>query len=539
MVFMNRFLAFMGIFALVGLTACKPVVSAKNTGAIYCVDSFSQYLNPQVLGSSPFAASLSQQVYNRLVQINPVTQRLEGALADSWDVSKSGLVYTFNLRQDIPFQHTDWFAPSRMMNADDVVFSFERIIDHDNPFHTIGNIHFPFFDNLDFENTLSSVKKIDNYQVQFVLSHPNSAFVSALASDYAVILSAEYAAQLRKQKKLYNLDEMPVGTGPFQLNEKRNWEYLRLTRNPLYWDSHSDLRQVIFDYTPRASKRLTKLFTGECQVIASPAASQLPFIHKNPRTLLDIQNSMNTTFLVINTRKKPFNDKRVREAIAMAINKDNLQQAVFFDTGETANSLLPPASWANDPNLEDYPNDIDQAQKLLKEAGYPDGLTMTLWVQPTARTYNPDASKTAQILQGDLARIGIDIEIIETRWSYIRNQLIKGNHDLALMTWIADNDDPDNFMRPLLSCNNNRNQNNNYSGWCSRDFDSTLNEALATQRLSERIMKYHQAQEIIFDEIPVIPLAHALTVNAYSKNMQDLIMPSTGGVSFVNAHLEE
>lgn len=536
---MNRFLALIGIMTVGLLSGCKPTVSAKNTGAIYCVDSFSQYLNPQVLGSSPFAASLSQQLYNRLVQINPVTQRLEGALAESWNVSHSGLIYTFTLRKDIPFHTTSWFTPSRLMNADDIVFSFDRIINPENPFHALRTTHFPFFDNLDFENTLTSVRKIDDYQVQFVLSHPSSAFLSALASDYAVILSDEYANQLKKQKNLNQLDEYPVGTGPFLLSEKRNWEYLRLARNPLYWDTHSDLQQVIFDYTPRASKRLTKLFTGECQVISSPAASQLPFIHKNPRTALDIQNSMNTTFMVLNTRKKPFNDKRVREAIAMAVNKENLQQAVFFDTGETANSLLPPASWANDPNLEDYPNDIEQAQKLLRDAGYPDGLTLTLWVQPTARTYNPDVSKTAQILQSDLAKIGIDIEIVETRWSYMRDQMMKGNHDLALMTWIADNDDPDNFLRPLLSCNSNRNQTNNYSGWCNREFDSMLDEALATQRLSERIMKYHQAQEVIFNQIPVVPLAHALTVSAYSKNLQDLIMPPTGGVSFVNAHLEE
>ncbi len=517
------------------LVGCKPAVSAKNTGAIYCVDSFSQYLNPQILGSSPFVASLSQQVYNRLIEINPVTQRLDSALAERWSVSRNGVVYTFDLKQNIQFHHTEWFTPTRPMNAEDVVFSFSRIIDQNNPYHIVSGSAYPFFDNLRFSKVLQSVRKINDYQVQFILIHPDASFMATLASDYAVILSAEYAEQLQKQKKLGDIDEYPVGTGPYQLLEKRTNEYLRLTRNPNYWGSEPKLEQIVFDYTPRASKRLQKLFTGECQVIATPAASQLPFIRDNPRTDLDIQNSMNSTILVINTKKKPLNNLKVRQAIAMAINRDNLQQAVFFDTGEAASSLLPPASWAHNPNLEEYYYSPQKAIKMLAEAGYPNGFNLALWVQPIARTYNPDASKTAQLIQGDLARIGIDVEIVEPSWSYMREHLIAGDHDLALLSWVADNDDPDNFLRPLLSCK----ALNNFSGWCNEEFDSTLDRALSTQRLSDRINEYHRSQELIYEEVPVIPLAHALMVSAYLKSIHDIIMPPTGGVSFKKAYREE
>lgn len=517
------------------ISGCKPAASAKNTGAIYCVDSFSQYSNPQILGSSPFVASLSQQVYNRLIEINPVTQRLDGALADNWSVSRNGLVYTFNLKHNVQFHQTAWFKPTRPMNADDVVFSFSRIIDQDNDYHIVSGSSYPFFDNLRFSSVLQSVRKIDDYQVLFILKHPDASFMATLASDYAVILSAEYADQLKKQKRMGAIDEYAVGTGPYQLLEKRTNEYLRLTRNPQYWGEEPKLEQIVFDYTPRASKRLTKLFTGECQVIATPAASQLPFIRENPRTELDIQNSMNSTILVINTKKKPLDNLRVRQAIAMAINRDNLQQAVFFDTGETASSLVPPASWAHNPNLQEYYYDPQGAIKLLAKAGFPHGFELTLWVQPIARTYNPDASKTAQLIQGDLARIGIDVQIIEPRWSYMRERLIAGEHDLALLGWVADNDDPDNFLRPLLSCN----ALNNFSGWCNSEFDATLDNGLSTQRLSDRIEQYHRSQEILNEQVPVIPLAHALMVSAYLKSMHDIIIPPTGGVSFKKAYREE
>lgn len=529
----------LGAVVLLLLAGCKPVESTKTSGAVYCVDSFSHHLNPQVQGSTPFVASLSQQVYNRLIEVNPDTQRLDGALAENWSISRNGLVYTFNLRRNVHFHHTPWFTPQRAFNADDVIFSFQRIIDPAHPFHAVSGTHYPFFDNRQFADVLQDVKKVTDYQVQFILRHPDASFMATLASDYSVILSAEYGDYLQRQHgNLQDMDDLPVGTGPYQMLELRPNQYLRLTRNPTYWDKTPILEQLVFDYTPRASKRLAKLFTGECQVIATPAASQLPFIRNNPRTALDIQSNMNTTYLALNTQKKPLTDVRIRRAIAMAVNRDNLQQAVFYDTGETASSLLPPASWAHDPNLDEYYFDPEQAKQLLKEAGYPDGFDLTLWVQPIARTYNPDASKTAQLIQGDLARIGINVEIIETRWPVMLAHLQEGKHDMALLAWAADNTDPDNFLRPLLSCESLKNGGNNYSNWCNDTFDAHLNQALATQRLSQRIYEYQQNQEMIYKNVPVIPLAHALMVTAYWRNMQDIIIPSTGGVSFKKAYRE-
>lgn len=521
------------------LTGCKPVESAKISGAVYCVDSFSQHLNPQIQGSTPFIASLSQQVYNRLIEINPGTQRLDGALAENWSVSRNGLIYTFNLRRNVHFQHTNWFTPTRPFNADDVIFSFKRITDPTHPYHAVSGIRYPFFDNQQFSEILQDIKKVTDYQVQFILNRPDASFMATLASDNSVILSAEYGDYLQRQHgDMQDMDDLPVGTGPFKVQELRSNEYLRLTRHPEYWDKAPILEQLVFDYTPRASKRLAKLFTGECQVIATPAASQLPFIRDHQHTDVDVQSNMNTTYLALNTKKKPLSDVRVRQAIAMAINKDNLQQAVFYDTGETASSLLPLASWAHHPNLDEYYYDPDQAKQLLKESGYPDGLDLTLWVQPIARAYNPDASKTAQLILGNLARVGINVQIIETRWMVMKAKLQEGKHDMALLAWTADNADPDNFLRPLLSCEALKNGGNNYSSWCNDEFDSHLNKALATQRLSQRIFEYQRSQEMIYQYVPVIPLAHALLVSAYWKNMHDVIIPPTGGVSFKKAYRE-
>ena len=114
----------------------------------------------------------------------------------------------------------------------------------------------------------------------------------------------------------------------------------------------------------------------------------------------------------------------------------------------------------------------------------------------------------------------------------------EGKHDLALLSWAADNADPDNFLRPLLSCEAMKKDGNNYSDWCNTDFDDHLNKALATQRLSQRIFEYQLSQEMIYQHVPVIPLAHALMVSAYWRNMHNIVIPPTGGVSFKKAYRE-
>ncbi|MFM5688136.1 ABC transporter substrate-binding protein, partial [Aeromonas caviae] len=157
-------------------------------------------------------------------------------------------------------------------------------------------------------------------------------------------------------------------------------------------------------------------------------------------------------FLALNTRKPPFNNVKVRQAIASAINIDNLLQAVYFDTGLPANSLLPPLSWGYNPSLPERKPDLKRARQLLKEAGLEKGFEMQVLVQPDARPYNPDAVKTAQLIRSDLAKVGIKLQIVQREWPVIEGRLTKGQYDSLLSGWIADNADPDNFFRQLLSC---------------------------------------------------------------------------------------
>ncbi len=521
---------------LLGLSACRQDESIQERGAIYCVGTLNQNLNPQLHGSGMLASSISQQIYNRLLEVNPYTQQLDGSLATHWQVSPDGLVYSFTLRQGVQFQSTAWFTPSREFNAEDVLFSFRRLLDPRHPFHRVSGGQYPFFDNLRFDYLVRSVSAPSPHEVRFVLRRPDASFLANLASDYAVILSAEYGARLQVEGTLAWMDHRPVGTGPFLVKEYRPEEFLRLARHETYWEGPPPLSRLVFDFTPKASKRLTKLLTDECQVMAYPAVTQLPFIRQDPQLKLVVRDSLNTAFLALNTRKAPFRDVRVRRALAMAIDRQTLLQAVYFDSGQAARGMLPPLSWAQDARLEGQRHDPDAARRLLTEAGYPRGFAMSLWVESSERAYNPDALKTAQLIQSDLAKLGIQVKIERLKWSILRSRLGEGRHDGVILGWAADTADPDNFLRPLLSCNAARQGGINVSAWCDPRFERLLNHGLTTRGQAQRLQYYHDAQALLEQELPLIPLAHALSIHAFRSNLHQVEVTPMGSLAFKRAY---
>ncbi len=536
---MNRMQTLLLLSLLGGLTACKWRDNPPLEGAIYCVEGYNQSLNPQVSSPGLVVSSISAQLYNRLLRLNPVTLRLEGDLADSWQVSRDGLTYRFHLRSNVPFQTTPWFAPGRLFNAEDVLFSFQRIIDPKHPFHGVSGGRYPFFDAQSMAKLIRRVSRVSDQEVIFELWQPDAGFLASLASDYAVILSAEYGEQLIARRARSQMDAQPVGTGPFALLAYQPDEYLKLVRHPGYWEGAAPLERVVFDFSPSAARRVAKLLTGECQVAAFPAASQIDFIAQKTDLKLDIQTNLNTSFLALNTDKPPFNQLKVRQALAMAINRRKLLDAIFYDTADEADSLLPASSWAHNPNLVPYPFDPARARQLLAEAGYPDGFTMTLWVPPISRAYNPDPMKTAQLIQSDLKDVGIRLRILQLKSFQMQQRLARGQQDAVLQSWVANTMDPDNVYRPLLSCQAKQHNTNNYSSWCHPHFDLLLDKAIASNRLVDRIADYQQAEALIKQEVPLIPLAHALTIHAYRPQLRQLQVDPMGGVAFKQAYLKD
>ncbi|RFF09223.1 peptide ABC transporter substrate-binding protein SapA, partial [Salmonella enterica] len=212
--------------------------------------------------------TLAAQLYDRLLDVDPYTYRLVPELAESWEVLDNGATYRFHLRRDVSFQKTAWFTPTRKLNADDVVFTFQRIFDRRHPWHNINGSSFPYFDSLQFADNVKSVRKLDNNTVEFRLTQPDASFLWHLATHYASVMSAEYAAQLSRKDRQELLDRQPVGTGPFQLSEYRAGQFIRLQRHDGFWRGKPLMPQVVVDLGSGGTGRLSKLLTGECDVLA-------------------------------------------------------------------------------------------------------------------------------------------------------------------------------------------------------------------------------------------------------------------------------
>ncbi|WP_318375513.1 ABC transporter substrate-binding protein SapA [Enterobacter sp.] len=526
---------------LSGLAQAEPVPPAardiRDSGFVYCVNGQVNTFNPQKASSGLIVDTLAAQLYDRLLDVDPYTYRLVPELAESWEVLDNGATYRFRLRNDVSFQTTAWFKPTRKLNADDVTFTFQRIFDRKHPWHNINGSSFPYFDSLQFADTVESVRKIDNRTVEFRLRQPDASFLWHLATHYASVMSAEYAADLAKNDHQELLDRQPVGTGPFQLGDYRAGQYIRLQRHEGFWRGTPLMPQVVVDLGSGGTGRLSKLLTGECDVLAWPAASQLTSLRDDPRLRLTLRPGMNIAYLAFNTDKPPLNNPQVRHALALAINNQRLMQSIYYGTAETAASILPRASWAYDNEAKITEYNPDEARARLKALGL-ENMTLELWVPTSSQAWNPSPLKTAELIQADMAQVGVTVKIVPVEGRFQEARLMDMNHDLTLSGWSTDSNDPDSFFRPLLSCAAIESQTN-FAHWCHREFDNVLQKALRSQQLASRIEAYDEAQTILARELPVLPLASSLRLQAYRYDMKGLVLSPFGNASFAGVSREK
>jgi len=518
-------------FSFLLLLGCndESIVSLSEHSVIYCAEGSPETFNPQLVTSGTTIDATSNQLYNRLITYKGKENKLTPALAKSWHVTRDGKKVTFYLRKDVPFHHTSYFTPSRLLNADDVIFSFNRMLNPEHPFHLVSGGHYPFFQSVDLSLLVEKIEKINDYTIRFHLSHVDNSFLANLATDFAIILSAEYADQLTQQKIKSNIDTHPVGTGPFKLKEYRVGSLIRFYRHEQYWQAPAQIEQLVFDITPSNTGRLTKLLAKECDITAYPIAHEEITQHKD--LILEEVTALNVGYFGFNVNKPPFNNKLVRQAISYAINKKVLLEAIYQGKAEIANSLLPNTSWAFDKSIAEQEFNPVLAKSLLEVAGFPQGFTMDLWAMPVQRAYNPNAITMAKLIQSDLKNIGIKVKIVSYEWNTFLHRLERGEHQTFLLGWSADHPDPDNFFSPMLSCSATK-TGSNRTFWCNEKYDDIIQRALQTNNIRQRKKYYAQAMNILAEEVPLIPIAHSKRYQARGNNVTGDVLAPFGGISF-------
>ncbi|MFK8250158.1 ABC transporter substrate-binding protein [Ancylobacter terrae] len=503
---------------------------------VYCSEGSPENFTP-ALNTTGTSFDAARPVYNQLVEFTRGTTDVEPALAESWTVSPDGLEITFKLRKGVKIHATKDFKPTRDFNADDVLFSFDRQSNDKNPYHKISGGAYDYFNDMDMPKLIKSLDKVDDYTVKLTLTEPNAPILANLAMDFATIQSKEYADYLLKKGTPEQFDQIPVGTGPFTFVNYQKDAVIRYKAFPEYWGGKAKIDDLVFAITPDPTARYAKVKKGECHVMIAPNPADIAAMKTDPAINLLSQPGLNIGYLSFNTEKPPFDKKEVRQAFNMAIDKAAIIKDVYQGAGVGAVNPIPPTIWSYNKDVKDYPFDPEKAKKMLADAGVKTPLDIDLWWMPVQRPYNPNAKRIAEIMQSDLAKIGVNAKLVSYEWGEYRKRLQQGEHMTGQLGWTGDNGDPDNFFF-LLGCAAARPGGQNLSKWCNKEFDDLIVKARGISDKAERTKLYEQAQVIAKEEAPWFTIAHSVVYEPTRKEVVDYKVSPLGRHDFYGVSLK-
>ncbi|MGD9290629.1 MAG: ABC transporter substrate-binding protein [Desulfobacterales bacterium] len=426
-------------------------------------------------------------VYDGLVRYKSGTLEVEPSLATSWKISDDGLVYTFQLRKGIKFHD------GSELNAASVQFNFERMLDKDHPYHHTGPFPLSFF--------FSAVKKVDAldpHTVEFTLNEPYAPFLSNLAYPTGLIASP---TAIKKYEKDFGRN--PVGTGAFKFAEWKSNSHVIVERNENYWGGAPQLEAVVFRPITDANTRVAEMLSGGIDMMVEVPADSVGMMASDNAFKVYEQAGPHLWFLILNAKEGPFKDKRVRQAVNYAINKQAIVENILQGTAIVADGPTPPAfAWAHNDALTPYPYNPEKAAAMIKEAGY-DGSTLKFYVtEGGSGMLDPIAMGTA--IQADLAKVGFKVEIETYEWNTFLGKVnpgLEGKADMAEMAWMTN--DPDTLPFLALRTGAWPDKGGFNSGYYSNpEVDKLLEKARQATDQAERARLYKDMQTIVYEDAP-------------------------------------
>jgi len=488
-------------------------------------------------------------IFEGLVEYEAGSVLIQPCLATSWEPSADGTEIVFNLRKGVKFHDGTDF------NADAVVFSFARQYDSTHPYNQYGEWAYwgYMFGDVD------KMEKIDDYTVKFVLKRPNASIMTSLAM-FTVNIVSPTNAEKYKEDTFKN----PCGTGPFKFVEWIKDDHITLEANENYWRERPKLDKLIFKVIPDPSARLMALEVGEVQGIEYPNPADFERIKANKDLVLMSQPGMNVGYMAMNTGYgyidankngvrdidteplvktpgyyEPLTEKKVRQAINMAIDKQSIVDNIYMGTAIKATNGMPPFMLGYNDAIDDYPYDPAKAKQLLTEAGYPDGFEVTLYVMPVSRPYMFDPPKIGEAIQSYLAAVGITVKFYQVDWGTYLQETEEGNHQMCLLGWTGDNGDPDNFMNVLYGANAcSIGTAGNYAFYTNNTNQELLSAALATYDEEKRAAYYKKAQEMIHEDAGWVYLAHSTQNVVFRTNVKGYVLNPTSRKFFYPVWIE-
>ncbi len=433
-------------------------------------------LDPHGSNDSP-SSNVRSQIFDTLVVFDSDMNLLPG-LATSWE-PVGDATWEFTLRQGVTFHDGTPFT------ADAVAASLNRVTDRD-----FGSQRLFLF------QMISDVEVVDDFTVRVSTEFPFTPLLAHLAHDAAGIISP---AALEAA----GFDEVePIGTGPFML---RTWDpgnEVVIERNPNYWGDAPTSATVTYRVIPEESTRLALVERGDAHIAEILQPASMGRVEASQGMNLRLFDTLSLNYIGFNTEQEPFNDPRVRRAVSQAINVQTMIDGIVEGAGVRAIGPISEAVVGFHPTLEGLSYDPAAARALLAEAGLADGFSTTLWTND-----NPTRVAIAEIVQNNLAEVGIDVSIEVLEWGASLSQTAEGLHDMFILGWVTVTGDADYGMYALLH-SSNIGAAGNRAFFANDRVDELLDLGRRETDPDRRLALYHEVQEILVQEAPMLNLYH-------------------------------
>ena len=508
-------------FILLGLGSCCPE------------DPYADYLNliittePKSLDPA-FSTDITTGVitalmYDNLVRFG-VGSEILPSLATSWEISDDGMSYRFHLRDDVTFWN------GAVLTAADVRYSFERVL-HAETTSPQTWLLTPIQGSGAYmqgkADSLSGIGIVNDFEIVITLTSPFAPFLGFMGAPATAIVQKSHPDSARIDLKIN-----PSGTGPWMFETWQADRQIRMSRNENYFAGPAKLKGILLNNMPEVLTSAIEFEAGNLDVMAIPNSefkywtrSEMwkPYIHK-----LD---ELGMYYIAMNVQRKPFDDKRVRQAVTLAIDREKIIYRILHNSSTLAKGPIPPGLEGYDSTRVDTPYDPEAARHLLKEVGYSDGCEFDLWVDPGAAV-----SQTLEAIQHYLNEAGFKVHLVRNDWNMMRDAMRKGETDAYWGNWWADYADAENFLAPLFHSHNSA-RRNRYS---NPDVDRSIEKLQQSLDPQERKLLAMEIESVLIEEAPYAFMWYPTSYTVVQPNLKGYVpylMPNAN--KYTDVYFEE
>jgi peptide/nickel transport system substrate-binding protein len=502
----------------------------EDTGEATATLAFGTSADPIVLDGALVSDGESlraiDQIFEGLVTLEPGGTEVVPGLATDWEISEDGLSYTFNLEEGVTFHDGEEF------NAEAVCFNFDRWYNFKGSLQNPAASYywqtvFGGFSDGKTESLYESCEATEEFVVTLNLTKPSTSTLAALALTSFTMASPAALEEFEADKGKVDAEgifspagsyatEHPTGTGPFMFEEWQRGDRLVMTRNPDYWgDAPGNIETLIFQPIPDPAARLQALQSGEIQGFDLVDPQDYPTIEDDDQLQLLNRPAFNIAYIGFNQAVEPLDDIAVRQAIAHAVDREEIVSGFYAGQGDVATQFMPPELFGYSEDVTTYEYDPEESKRLLEEAGY-DLPVQIDFAYPTdvERPYMPDPQANFEAMVADLEECCFEIQQKSATWTpdYLDN-VDNGRYGLYLLGWTGDFGDPDNFIGTFFQTPQPA------WGFENQEIFDALDAAETETDEETRTGLYEEANNLIMDFLPGLPYAHTEPGLGFAANV--------------------